>query len=237
MSNTDIFLDKYKQLEVAVRYTYKLDKYASAIAFLKKQRSYQKYISEIELCADVRNLLSHNPKVNGNYAVEPSGKLLEFMDFLIDSVRNRVRCADIAIKFKSISRSTMNGRVRDAVETMKLTHRSHIPIVGNHRVLGIFDENVLFSILAGEGISVLSDNPNLKFSDVQKYISLEDKGSKKYIFVPASMDIDELQDLFDRYYLEKKRVGLVFVTKNGREDEPLMGLLTPWDVISARSRM
>ena len=76
MSNTDLFLDKYKQLEVAVRHAYKLDKYASAVAFLKKHKSYLKYTSEIELCADVRNLLSHNPKVNGSYAVEPSDKVL-----------------------------------------------------------------------------------------------------------------------------------------------------------------
>lgn len=234
MTNTDIFLDKYKQLEVAVRYAYGLDKYASAISFLKKHKSYSKYSAEIDFCSDIRNLLSHNPKVDGSYAVEPSDRMLELMDFLISQVESRKKCIDVAVKFKDISRSTPAGRVADAIAVMKKTGHSHIPIVGNHRVLGLFDENALFSIIAKHGIAYLADNPRLTFADVAEHVSLEDRGSKKFIFASASTYVDELEDIFDNFYRSKKRVALVFVTRNGKDNEPLQGLLTPWDIISSK---
>ena len=59
MNTTDLFLDKYRELEVAVRQVYKLDKYESAISFLKKQKSFEKHSADIDYISDIRNLLSH----------------------------------------------------------------------------------------------------------------------------------------------------------------------------------
>lgn len=236
MTNTDIFLDKYKSLEVAVRYSFNLGKYDSAVSFLKKHKAYSEYSADIDFISDVRNLLQHNPKLHGSYAVEPSDKVLEFMDFLIESVKKRVRCRDVAVKFKDISRFTMSGKIVDAVKIMRERGHSHIPIVGNHRVLGIFDENALFSVIANKGGCFLAGNPELTFKDISEYITLADRGSKKYIFASSNMYLDELEEIFDNFYRQKKRVGLVFLTQNGKETEPLQGLLTPWDVISANQK-
>lgn len=234
MTKTDIFLDKYKQLEVAVRNAYKLDRYASAISFLKKNKAYEEYRPELEFCADIRNLLSHNPKLNGEYALEPSDKIIEFLDSMIEKVKKCQKCRDIAIKFRNVCHFTSSGKVADAISVMNSKHISHVPIVGNHRVIGVFDEVSLFSLIAEKGASFIADNPDLTFRDIPEYITLADRGSKKFIFIPASMRVDELDELCEKYHSERKRIGFIFVTQNGKETEPLIGVLTPWEIVAAR---
>jgi hypothetical protein len=39
--------------------------------------------------------------------------------------------------------------------------------------------------------------------------------------------------LFQENLEKKKRLGAVFVTANGKEDEAMLGLITAWDVAGA----
>jgi hypothetical protein len=41
----------------------------------------------------------------------------------------------------------------------------------------------------------------------------------------------ELKELLNNYYHEKKKLGIIFFTKDGKNNQPLLGLLTPWDVL------
>ncbi|MBR3994458.1 MAG: CBS domain-containing protein [Clostridia bacterium] len=233
MNTTDLFLDKYRELEVAVRQVYKLDKYESAISFLKKQKSFEKHSADIDYISDIRNLLSHNRKISGEYAVQPSGKVIDFIDFLINEIYGRKRCRHIAVKFSGICKQNLKGNVNDTMKIMNQRNFTHIPIVDNNRVIGVFSRNSIFTYVAENGACRLSENPNLTFADIAEYIKLEGREKEEYIFVKSNMFLDELDTLFDEISKKGRRVGLVFLTKNGTPNEPITGMLTPWDVISA----
>jgi Asp-tRNA(Asn)/Glu-tRNA(Gln) amidotransferase B subunit len=79
-ARTDLFLDKYRELEVLVATVYNLPPSASAVVYLLQRKEFRGVKSDLELCKDVRNLLSHNPKINGRYAVEPSEELIALLD-------------------------------------------------------------------------------------------------------------------------------------------------------------
>ncbi len=230
MNITDKFLDKYRELEVAVRYAYKLGKFESAVSFLKKQKRFEKYSADIDYLSDIRNLLSHNRKIIGEYAVQPSEQVLTFMDALINAINGRKKCRDIAVKFADICKCTPSAKVAPAIKVMHEKNYSHIPIVANHRVVGVFSRNSIFTYVAENGVTSLISKPDLTFSDIAAYTKLHGREKEDYIFVKSDAYTDELDEMLDKIASNGRRVGLIFLTKNGTENEPIAGILTPWDV-------
>ena len=43
-----------------------------------------------------------------------------------------------------------------------------------------------------------------------------------------------VRDAFERASERDSRLAAVFITENGKLDEPLMGMLTPWDVLGEK---
>ena len=68
MTNSEIFLEKYKQLEETVRSTYNLRNEDSISYYLSRQSKYKRYADDIRYCQDVRNFLSHKKKINNSFA-------------------------------------------------------------------------------------------------------------------------------------------------------------------------
>ncbi len=230
---TDIFLDKYRELEVAVRYAYKLGKYESAVSFLKKQKHFEKYSADIDYISDIRNLLSHNRKIAGEYAVVPSQQVIDFMDGLIGYISGRKRCRDIAIKVSDIFKRNLGGKVNDTVRIMNARNFTHVPVMENGKVTGVFSRNSMFSYVAENSACALISKPELTLGDIREYLKLDGREKEEYIFVKSSLYVDELEEIFDEMDKKGRRVGLVFLTKNGTRNEPLLGMLTPWDVINS----
>ena len=228
MTTTDIFLDKYRELEVAVRYAYKLGKYESAVSFLKKQKAFEKYSADIDYISDIRNLLSHNRKIIGEYAVQPSEQVLHFMDALINAVNGRKRCRDVAIKVDKILKKNLSGKVSDTMKIMNARNFSHVPIVDNRRVIGVFSRNSIFSFVADNGFDALSKNPALTFNDIKDYLKLDGREREEYLFIKNTLFLDELEELLDEMSKKGRKVGLIFLTKNGSREDSITGMLTPW---------
>ncbi len=231
MNNTDLFLDKYKELEAAVKLKYGLSRGESVINFLKRKTPYSIYSAEIQCCAELRNLLAHNPKIGGSYVAEPSQKTLDFLDFLLNKVQNRPRCKDISVKYKDIYRQTMQGSVQKAMTVMKNHRFSHVPIVENQRLVGVFDKNSIFSYLTNKGVECINNLNALTFADIEQYVSLKHRTDLDFVFARSNMYVDELEDIFERALENGKRISLVFLTATGSKNEPLQGIVTPWDII------
>ena len=52
----------------------------------------------------------------------------------------------------------------------------------------------------------------------------------KFQFVAESVTVAHLRKIHADAAKRDERIGLVIVTKSGNEDEPLLGLLTIWDI-------
>ena len=87
-SKTDLFLDKYRQLELLVATTYHLRNSESPVVYLTRRPEFRDITGELEYCREVRNLLSHNPKVGDCYAVEPGDGMIALLDRVLEQVRH-----------------------------------------------------------------------------------------------------------------------------------------------------
>ena len=235
MNNADIFLDKYKQLEEVVKSTYKLngkDNQDSVARYLENQNRFKAFKDEIEYCREVRNLLAHKKKINNDFAVVPSERMIEFIDTLIEKVRSRTKCLSIAIDLQHVFWQDLNGNVKDAMKMMQQKLYTHVPILENGVVVGVFDENSVFNYLADEEIVCFDDN--LTFEDIKSFLSLADREMEEFVFIGRNCYVDELEEKIEQAFHRGKRIGLAFITENGKATQRIQGIITPWDIISAK---
>lgn len=235
MSNAEKFIEKYKELEEVVRITYDLKESDSISYYLTGQKEYQKYKDDIKYCQEVRNLLSHKKKINGSYAIEPNVEMLKFIDSLLDRIRDRARCCDIQVVMKNVYWQPMDGSVKKAMQIMRKNLYSHVPILdSNGTVIGVFDENSVFNYIADGEKTEISDT--LTFSDISKYVSLNEREMESFIFFRPNEYVEELENNFESARRQDRRIGIAFVTSNGRSDGKLQGIITPWDIIAASAK-
>lgn len=232
MDNAEIFIEKYKQLEKVVRSTYNLKASDSVAYYLKNQNRFKEFKEEIDYCREVRNLLSHREKINNDFTVKPSVGMIEFIDTLIEKVRSRTKCLSIAIDLPHVFWQDLNGNVKDTMKMMQQKLYTHVPILENGVVVGVFDENSVFNYLADEEIVCVDDN--LTFEDIKSFLSLADREMEEFVFIGKNYYVDELEEKIEQAFHRGKRIGLAFITENGKPTQKIQGLITPWDIISAK---
>lgn len=234
MCNADIFIDKYQQLEEAIRSTYQItDSNSAVVYYLENQSHFKAFKEEIRYCRQVRNLLIHKKKINHNFAVEPSTSMIEFLDKLIEQVKSRTKCRTIAIEISNVFWQDINGNVKAAMKTMQQKLFTHVPILQDGIVTGVFDENSIFNYLAKEEIVDIDDH--LTFQDIRPFLSLDKREMEEFIFIEKNCYVDELEEKIEQAFLKNKRIGLAFITENGKPTQKLQGIITPWDIISSKT--
>lgn len=233
MTQAELYIEKYKTLEKVVRDTYGLN-YADSISyFLAQQAKFNKYKDDIKYCQDVRNWLQHNKKINSQFAISPNDAILQFIDSLILKIKTRPKCIDVAIKIDSVYTETLRGNVKSTIVEMRKHLFTHIPIIRDGAVIGVFDENSIFNYLAAEQIICIDDD--LTFGEIQNYIQLDDREMESFEFISCNMYLDELQEYFEKAFKKRKRIGMVFLTSDAKRTSPLQGIITAWDILAADS--
>ena len=227
-SKTDIFLDKYKQLENVVKAEYDLGRNDSAISFLVKRKEFCDLENELDLCRETRNLLSHNPKVKNEYAVEPSEGMINLLDEIIAKIEHPLRARNVMIHKNQLCYKGMEDSVREAMVAMHENSYTHIPILENGVLQGIFSEKVLLAIMIDEAFAGI--NPELRFADIREYVSYKDNRAENYRFVAQEMLVSEIGKMYKDTSNRRERIGMIFVTQNGNDKEKIMGIITAWEI-------
>jgi len=232
MDNSEMFLEKYKNLEKAVRKTYGLKRAESISRYLTDKTKYKKFEDEIRYCQEVRNFLVHEKKISNDFAVEPSDAMINFIEELTKSIINLPKCHHIQVKFKNIYWRKMSDSVSETIAVMKERGFTDVPILNERGVVvGVFNENSVFCCIA-EGKDVSADK-DLCLCDIKEHLSISDRETESFVFVRPSLYVWELEDMIENALKTDRRIGIAFVTASGRDDEKLQGIITPWDVIKA----
>ena len=231
MTNAELFLDKYKKLERTVRVVYKLKASDSVMQFLERQESMSQFRADYDYCRQVRNFLTHNEKVSGEFAVDPNPAMLDFLDDMYRRVIKRVKCSRICVKRKNVYFRRPEDLVKPALAVMLKRGFSHVPILVDGIVKGMLDENALFTSLAVNGS--MSIGESLLVKDLAEYTGLEGRDSEDFIFHPYDSYADELEQRFNEATRRGRRIGMALLTETGDPEENLKGIITPWDLIKA----
>ncbi len=231
MNRAEEFLDKYKQLEQAATAAYGWEPDGKAIYRLERMQQFESVRTELNYCREVRNLLQHNCRIDGAYAVEPSSQMLELMDRVLRQVVNPKRCLDICTPMDQIFARSLSDRVGPTMLTMYRRGLSHVPILTDGRVVGVFSESTIFSYLIGR--QPQSWEENLRFSDLREFLNTTTRRSEVYRFLPLNATVAQAEAEFEQAFQTGKRISMFLLTKNGSREERLLGVLTAYDILGA----
>jgi len=235
-NQTEEFLQLYKRLEYDGRRIYfpNAKENDSIIGRLISTPHLKKFKQDLDYCRVVRNFLTHNPKVNGVYPIVPSIEMIKLLENCIKLINNPPKAIDYAIPFDRILTARLDYSLIDVVNQMNRFTYTHVPILDNDndkKVIGIFSDNTVYSYICNEkSINITNDT---KIGIFEKYIGFDDHLNEYFAFVKEDTLIYDIEELFkDNYNTRRhKLLSVVYITKNGKREDEILGMLTPWDLI------
>ena len=230
ISRVHDFLDMYKQLEDALedKYRYARRRCSSVVFEFTKDQESAPIRDKLNVCRELRNLLTHNANLKGVPVAEPSGPLMEAMQEVLDYVRRPPLALEFATRGEQVLKAHPRQKVLRVIEVMDKNGLSHIPVMDNGVFQGVFSSGVVMRYVLGtrgKGIDA-----ETTVSDLHDYIAVE-KHAENYEFVAKDASYLTVRSMFEKVKGRNKRISVIFITEHGKQDQRLLGVLTPWDVL------
>jgi predicted transcriptional regulator len=154
---------------------------------------------------------------------------------LVQSVLKPRLAWAIAVPNSRIYKATLDCPALVVIRAMHAKVYTHVPVMQDKRLVGVFSENTVLSYLADKE-EVVVDLGNATLREFEAFIPLKAHNSEVFRFVSRNTLLADIAARFREDLKENQRLGAVFMTENGRETEEILGLITAWDVAGAESR-
>lgn len=231
MTNAELFIEKYKLLEKTIKNMLSLENYESALIKLQGLPQFRHLKDDLNYLREIRNLLQHSPTLKGEYPIEPNYKLIHKIDEIISYIDKPPLAYDKCIKINNVCCAKWGDLIFPFMQKMQEQTYTHIPILKDGIVEGVFSENTLFGALIEDEL-VYEKNKTI-FSDelIKKYSFIDSHVSESFQFVPKNIYLEDVKEMFNKSFGKRERLSMIFITEKGSPKEKLLGILTPWDII------
>ena len=228
-SATQEYLDLYNKLESAIRDAYDVPAEVGPVAWLAREgRGFRGIRKELDYCREVRNLLQHRERANGDYAVVPSEGMTRLLRETLAKVANIPRAMDLCVRAESVCSAGIEDPIRPAMREMASKGFTHVPILEDGRVVGAFSENTLLTYVNTDELVEIAEDDT--FSKIGDLLPLDNHESEVFGFVGRNEVATSIAELFQNALRRQERLGMLFVTANGKQSERMLGVLTSWDM-------
>lgn len=234
MQNNGEFIRKYNELDCLIGEKFNRESDDSSIYFLinKYRRSRiekeRVYSTKLDSIRKIRNLMVHESGIIDELFTV-SDDVINFLDELIDYLRNPVRAKDVMTPLSKLIYGKKDDCLYYLIEKIVKDGISNIPILDEEKkVIGVFNSDVLLNL----SLDKVKVNNETKILDIMSYVKLNNQLNLRFIFVTGEYEIDVLNDYFafskEQY---KKRLPIIFVSVSGKETSQLLGIVSPIDLI------
>lgn len=227
---SQLFLDLYRQVEDELENQYRNSRrhYSSAVYEFIKDYESAPIREKLDVCRHIRNLMSHSANMDGEPVVVPSQPVVDALTEVLDFVKKPPLAIDFATRGDRILKVGANQKVLRVMELMEKNGYSHVPVMKEDCFYGVFSSgSVMRYLLKNRGRGL---NPDTTIKELRGYLAVEEH-VENYEFVPADATYIYVRRRFEQVRARNKRVSVIFITADGKTDQPLLGMLTPWDVL------
>lgn len=224
------FLKLYAQLENGIRQRFDVPRekeYKSSLYWAENQPGFPVLPHVLQTFRRTRNLLDHPESCEGDFPVIPTDALISVLKEALRTIDAPKRAEEIGVRFGDICCASMNDRVLPIMRIMEERSFTHIPILEDKRVIGIFSENTLLSHMIRNEISLIDDSTT--FEEMAELLPIEAHASETFGFIARNALAAEVSAKFQASFAKGERLGMLFVTANGKPNERLLGIITAWD--------
>ena len=219
------FLERYREIEEWVLNNLNI----TEMKDLEQVPKYKSIRSNLAFCRMLRNLLSHYDwSKAGNDMIIVTDQAIRQVNNLYYSL-NPMTLMRVAIRAGQIFAPSPEDSVLAAVKVMQRNDYSYIPVVENHRIVGVFSTKTIMRLVAeNNGVNI---SETLKFKEIADLIQLKDESNAHYGFINPNMTVEDISLKFQRSKTRRMRLDMLFITDNGRSDGLLQGMVTPVDLL------
>lgn len=229
----DRFLDLYNHLDESIRARYGLDdRTTSSFSFLvnKLNHSTSKELldlaEELDSIRQLRNTLVHTEKIQGQDLAVVNPLLLESLQKAILFVENPPKALSFAISYSHLYLVQMDESFATVLEVMERRGFSHVPVLENDIVCGVFSQEVLSDYLSKH--RSLSLDSNLRMRDFLPDLLIGEHHNERYLFLPRNALLEDAREEFSSSKGKTgKRLAMIFITEHGLANESILGALVP----------
>ena len=175
----------------------------------------------------LRNVLEHSDR--DKYIAEIKPVALEHLQKLITLLKTPPKVGSALKKKKDgVYCAFRDYTVTGVVKTMQSRTYTHVPVYEsetNYKFLGVFSEASIFNWYAD--FPSASPPPSLADNSFRKYLHNK---TDHFEFRATQASIFDIIALFDNYLQNGKRLGAIFITKRGNNNEKPLNIITAWDI-------
>ena len=183
---------------------------------------------QLDICREVRNLLTHNAGPDGAPIVEPSQALLNQLYEIISYVQKPQGALAYATPTERLLKAHMNERALDIMRRMEKHGYSHVPVVDDGALQGVFSKNTVFSHMLGGG----TIDGDTRIGELAQYTKITGQRGSRYAFIDERASYLDARAMFEKDTGRNNRLAAIFITHTGEPGGILLGMLTPWDVMN-----
>lgn len=231
MANSDSFINVYKQLEDALEARYRAQGHnpTSVVYQYIGENESAPFRETLDLCRQVRNLITHSANIGDKPPVEPSDGLLEQLRAIVSYVTRPPLAVSRATPFSRLLRATENDRLIWLMKRMDEKGFSHVPVMRGNEIIGVFSSTTPFT-MAMESYPKIDES--IRIRNIMPLIDVQRHNAERFVFTDPKTTVAQASAYFVRTSRADKRVAALFITENGNMCAPLLGMVTPWDLMS-----
>lgn len=226
----DEFLNLYRTLEELLTEKYgEKTRYGSVVVQFMNDREGRQFKDRLNLCREIRNLLSHHPEMDGERIVEPSQAMLDVLKEVIEYIKRPPLALDFATRYDDLLKVSPRQKILPVMRKMERRGFSHVPVIDGDEFIGVFSVGTLFMyISANQPIAVDYD---MEIGDFGEFLPLEAHITERFCFMPHTATAIDLKVAFEQTTQRSRRLAAIFITESGSINDRLLGMVTPWDVL------
>ena len=233
-ARSEQFLRLYRKLEGLLEKRYSGKKVSSSVVmeYLHDPDS-APCRADLDMCRDIRNLLTHNDDEDGQPVVEPSEGVVELLGDIVDYVQRPRLAMDYGTPGEKIMFAHPNDLALDVMRHMLRMGYSHVPVRDKTGLVGVFSAGALMSYVGERGFEALKDD--LRIGDLKKELSVDNEHTDRYLFFDSKTTLTTVRMAFEKPQERNRRLAVAFITEDGGQHSQVLAMLTPWDALKDKN--
>ena len=229
------FLNLYKRLEdlLEAKLNVGETRRGSVVVEFMNSAEGEPYREKLNLCREIRNVMTHNADLDGEPVVMPSDAVVDSLREIVSAIESPRPAAEYATPLEHLMTARMEDYVLDLMRRMEERGFSHVPVLRRGRMEGVFSVSTIFS--AAIRSDRFSIDENACVGDFELLLPPERHLCEQFRFIRADASLGEACRAFEtKGKARRKRVAALFLTEDGTQQSRLLAMLTPWDLIAGR---
>ncbi|SHG18866.1 CBS domain-containing protein [Ornithinibacillus halophilus] len=224
--NSERFLTAFNRIEKALRQEMRNSKgigFSKAVKIMSKHNlNLNRYAEDLLEYAELRNAIVHN-RIDTDFAIaEPHNSIVEQIEKIEKSITQPQQVVPVfERKVISFQEDDSLEKVLDTIEQRGF---SKFPIYHDNEFRGLISESGITKWLAS---SKFKSGIDTKIKDILPF-----QKDGNYQFINNDTPVIEAVEIFKAQIEKGNRVDALLITKYGSSKEPLLGIITSWDIIA-----